>query len=95
MMTILAVLVGFTLAAWVLTSAAVAYALWRYAYQPWRVVRADVAALNAKVDQHVAWAQATMTTRRMSSMTDEELASVERRLRRDSASRAQGERVIR
>lgn len=81
---------------WAVTVVAVAYTIWRYVYSPWVVVRRDIAALNAKVDEHIKWTQETLTTRRLAAMTDEELASIERRLRRDSAARvSMGERIIR
>jgi hypothetical protein len=43
------VLLGFMVGAWMATLVGVAYALWRYVYGPWKVVRADIAALNERV----------------------------------------------
>lgn len=46
---ILALLVGGLLGVWVWTVVAVAYVLWRYAYCPFRVLRADLQALATRV----------------------------------------------
>ena len=48
------VIAGFVIAvlaamAWLFTMLALTYVLWRWAYVPWKVMRADVAALNAKI----------------------------------------------
>lgn len=44
----LEVLVGFMVAAWAFTVGIGVYAIHRFCYQPWKVMRADVAALAAR-----------------------------------------------
>lgn len=86
------VMAVFALAASLLVIVAAGYILWRYAYQPFTILRRDVAALNAKVDDTRTQLDGAMEQmrRRVGAMSDAELASIERRLRRDSAARASG-----
>mgnify|MGYP001615035929 CR=1 FL=1 len=89
-MLTLAVLVGVALTAWLMTLVGVSYALWRYAFQPWKALRADVLALNGKVDATIAQLaeiRSLLTPARIAAMSNEELASIERRLRRDASMR--------
>jgi hypothetical protein len=44
-------ILGFMVAAWLLTLVVGAYALWRYSYMPFKVMRADVQALSARQDE--------------------------------------------
>lgn len=81
---------GFLTCAWVATMLGVAYVLWRFAYVPFGVVRRDVGALAAKLEEHKKWSYEAFesTRKRMSVMSEAELASIERRLRRESTMRA-------
>lgn len=72
---------GFVLAvlglmAWLFTAAAVAYILYKYVYQPWLVVRRDLAALAEKVRQ----LDAASGNGRVSALDDAEVARREARL---------------
>lgn len=88
-MTALAVLVGAALALWVCTVLGVAYATWRFSYQPFRVMRADIAALDQKHEafKHEVLAQIETRRSRVGAFSDEELAGVEDRLMNDSRRR--------
>jgi len=79
----LEVLVGFMVAAWVFTLVACAYLGWRYVWKPWHVLRTDIVALNEKLDGVIE----SIRNKKTMAMTDEELASVERRLRASAAGR--------
>jgi hypothetical protein len=69
---------------------AAGYVLWRYAYSPFVVLRRDVGALKARQDdleRQINEALESMR-RRVASFSNEELASVERRMRMESTRRA-------
>lgn len=88
--TLLAVLVGFSLAAWLLTLLGVGYAIWRYAFLPFGVLRRDVAALAQKAqqtDERLAELQRAVNPARVSAYSDAELAAIERRQRAAAAQR--------
>lgn len=88
-MTALAVLVGAALALWFCTVLGVAYATWRFSYQPFRVMRADLAALNAKHETFKSEVLAQIETRRsrVGAFGNEELAGIEADLLNDSRRR--------
>lgn len=75
---------GFMTAVWGATVVGVGYTIWRYVYAPWKVMRKDIAALNS-VDQELrkglADLQNALSPSRVSVLSDEELASLENRLR--------------
>lgn len=79
---------GGLVVAWVLGLAAVAYTLWRYAYVPFRVVRADVAELRSRQDatkaaleQQIQLVQTELGLRKALTLSDEDQARAEMRLR--------------
>jgi hypothetical protein len=85
--TVVAVAVGASLALWVCTVAAGAYAIWTFVYKPWKAIRADMVALDTKVNQAVA----TLSQQRVLTLTDEEVAMRERQMRaRQTARREAG-----
>jgi len=75
------ILLGFMVAAWLFTVGSSIYVYWRYNYAPWKVMRADVAALNAKIEEHVAWVKNELGLRKAMGLSDEETAALERRLK--------------
>lgn len=81
---LLPVLVGVAFSAWVFTLAAVAYCLWRYSFQPWRVMRTDLIALNQKVDDNQGWVKNELGLRAARVLSDEEEARMESVLRRQA-----------
>ena len=75
---------GFMSGIWGLTAIMVAYVLWRYAFQPWVIMRKDILALveglkraNERIDNF----EHALSPTKVSLMSDEQLASVENRLR--------------
>jgi hypothetical protein len=87
-LVLVAVLVGVSLALWVATGAVIAYVVWAWVYKPWKVMRGDIQAVNAKADAALQAVQQA----RVLTLTDEEVALRERQMRtRQSARReAQG-----
>ena len=83
-MELLAALVGISLALWFCSVLAVAYVLWRYSYTPWKVMRKDIAALSAQVEE----IRQLSSIRRAEVMGEEEAAFIEGRLRSRSTARA-------
>lgn len=75
---------GLMTASWLFTVGAVVYVMYRYVYLPWKVMRKDLAALDAKIEE----VRQTATTRRAEAMTEEEAAFIEGRLRARSTARA-------
>lgn len=77
-------LLGFSLAAWLYTTAAVTYALWKYVYQPWQVVRSDQKALDSKIQSlqsDLNLFKEDMGKRKAISFTPEQVAGMEREQR--------------
>ena len=75
---------GFMSGIWGLTAIMVGYVLWRYSFQPWIVMRKDILALveglkraNERIDNF----EHALSPTKVSLMSDEQLASVENRLR--------------
>jgi hypothetical protein len=64
------------------------YAVWRYVFQPWKVMRRDVVALNDRLNELTQRVELTLARRNVEAMTDEEIAIIENRQRRDSIRRA-------
>lgn len=64
--------------AWVFTVCAVAYALWRFSYAPFIVMRRDVTELAARVAGLDRQLQDVVRVR-AAAMSDEEVARIERR----------------
>ncbi len=87
-MQLLSVLVGFSLALWLCTVGIVAYTIWRYVYNPWKVMRRDIEALRALTDETAATAQAANVGRKLEMFSDEELAKIEARQTARSRGRA-------
>jgi len=83
------ILLGISLALWVCTVAVVSYALWHYVFQPWKVMRKDMASLVQKQQETQQYFE-TVVRPRIEAFTDEELAMVERRLRERGRVRAAG-----
>lgn len=50
LMILVALAAGLSLGLWLLTVAAVAYALWRYVWRPWCVVRRDHDAVRQELE---------------------------------------------
>ena len=59
--------------AWVFTIIATCFALWQWVYLPWKVMRADIVALNREMGELRQQA-------RVKIMSDEEVAHVEARM---------------
>lgn len=75
-MTVLALVIAtIALTAWAFTVLAVGYVVYRYAFLPFKVCRADITALNAKVDGVASQIQ----VQRVTALSDEEIAHRERR----------------
>lgn len=64
------------------------YAIWRYVYEPWKVMRRDIAALGAQHAALKAEIEASMASRRMDVLTDEEVALREQALKFRQVERA-------
>jgi len=61
---------------WVIAVALGVYAWWRYVYAPWKTMRADIAALNTKIDGVAA----QVSIQRVDALSNEEVAYRESRL---------------
>lgn len=85
-MTVLAVLVGATLALWLCTAAATAFVLYHFVYKSWKVMRTDMHALNTKVDASLQ----LLNRERVMSLTDEEVAFREQRSQARQRERVRG-----
>jgi hypothetical protein len=72
-----AILLGFMVASWLFTLGAVSYALWRYCYKPWLVLRADITALKQLHDEQKQWVKNEFGLRAARSLSDEELFRME------------------
>lgn len=83
-MELLSVLVGISLTLWFCTTLAVAYAMYRYVFLPWKVIRKDLAALDIKIEE----VRQLSAIRRAEVMSDQEAAFIEERLRARSAARS-------
>lgn len=70
------------LTAWLFTLGIVSYVLWRYAYTPWMVMRRDVAALDAKIEELRAYTKQELGLRAARALSDEEAARMEAATRR-------------
>lgn len=66
----------------------VPYALWRYAFQPWKALRADVSALNLRFEQAVAEMRSLATREKVFARTDEDVAFIERKTAAKQAARS-------
>lgn len=84
-----AVLASVALTAWAFTVVGVVYALWRYAYLPFMVMRKDLAALDtkdaildAKIEEVRSYAKQEFGLRAARSLSDEEQARMEAASRR-------------
>ena len=78
------ILLGFMVAAWLFTLGAVSYALWRYCFAPWKVMRVDIKSMDQKVELVKADFKAleqAVRPARMQAFSDTELASIEARAR--------------
>jgi hypothetical protein len=78
------ILLGFMVGAWVFTVLGNIYVQWRYTFKPWQVMRKDIkgmldlnTATNARIDQ----LEQALRPNKISAMSDEQLASIENRLR--------------
>lgn len=63
---------------------AIPYVIWRYVFVPWRVMRKDIVALMAKDQEllkRVEEFENALRPSRISAMSDEQIASIENRLR--------------
>ena len=78
------ILLGISLAAWVFTMVGVGYALWRYAYKPWVVMRADFKALTDALEAVRAEFKAEIGLKNARALTDEEEARLEAVMRRQA-----------
>lgn len=96
-MTALAVLVGFTLALTLAMAGALAYAIWRFVWVPWKVVRADIGALNRKHDEFAAEVRGQLERgrARVGRFSDPELADIEKHLDADARARRMEQGVVR
>lgn len=83
------ILIGVCLTLWVCTVGAVSYVLWRYVFQPWKVMRKDMGSLTQKQTETQQYFE-TVIRPRIEAFTDEELAMIERRLKERSRVRAAG-----
>ena len=82
---------GMMTGVWGLTAVMVGYVLWRYAFKPWTVMRKDIVNLIGelkKANERIDNFEHALAPTKVSLMSDEQLASVENRLR--SARRANG-----
>ena len=83
---------------WFTTVGGLAYALWRYVYVPWKIMRADLKALNSKLDETNLRITNELGLRRaQNSLSPEEQLRAENRLnarRRDAALSASLKEVI-
>jgi hypothetical protein len=62
----------------------VPYFIWRYVYAPWKVMRKDIAALaviDTQLKQRIEEFENALRPSRISAMSDEQVASIENRLR--------------
>ena len=67
------ILLGFMTATWLFTTGGVAYAIYRYVYKPWEVVRRDITALHqANTD-----IRSEMQLRKALYVGDEDYARIE------------------
>jgi len=71
------ILLGFMTSAWLFTLAGVAYGGWRYAYLPFRALRADITTLAREVDA----LKKEVGLRKVADMSDVEQARRERAAR--------------
>ncbi len=67
----LAVLVGFMIAAWIFTLAGTAYAVWRYVYGPWKVMRTDISALQQSVHSRLSALETEQQLRKVMTIDPE------------------------
>jgi len=74
--TLVAVLVGVSLALWVTTVAATAFVLYHFVYKSWTVMRKDMRALAQQVAEGVA----LLNRERIVALSDEEVAYREARM---------------
>ena len=75
---------GVMSACWVFMAGADVYVLWRYAFTPWKVMRKDILALVEglkKANERIDNFEHALSPTKVSLMSDEQLASVENRLR--------------
>jgi|WetSurMetagenome_2_1015567.scaffolds.fasta_scaffold15101_2 hypothetical protein len=75
---------GLMTACWLFTVGAIGYVLWRYAFKPWTVMRKDILALVEglkKANERIDNFEHALSPTKVSLMSDEQLASVENRLR--------------
>jgi hypothetical protein len=86
-LVVVAVIAGASCALWLCTVAAGVYVIRTFVFAPWKVLRADVIALDTKVTQ----AMATVQQQRVLTLTDEEVAHRERQMQaRQTARRGAG-----
>lgn len=79
---------GFMTCAWLATVGGVGYVIYRYVWAPWQVLRKDITGLATGLTSLKEFTEQALVSRRGTAMmTDEEIAGIERRLRRESADR--------
>lgn len=84
---------GFMTAAYVFLVGAGVYAGWRYVFQPWRVMRTDMKVTAERLtaqDKKIEDVVGSIRVAKTASLSDAELASIERRLRGASLARVEG-----
>ena len=79
---------GFLYALNLAVAGAVAYILYMYVYRPWKVMRADLVALDGKLNALHAEMNAAMSARRVDALSDAEVAFRENQLLAKSRARA-------
>ena len=75
---------GLMTALWATSSLATVYAIWRYVYSPWLVLRRDVAALAGRIEALDRQVQDALRVKN-AAMSDEEVARIERKFSRRAA----------
>ena len=74
------ILLGFMAGAWLFTVGAGVYVVRYLLYPAWGNTRKDIMALNTKLDNLEQWTKNEIGLRKLQEMSDEERATIERRL---------------